>query len=39
MREEFAGGVEQGLHIFHGILRYAGGRGGLSGEAGKVGSL
>jgi TonB family protein len=27
------------LHVFQGILRYAGGRGGLSGKAGKVGSL
>jgi TonB family protein len=25
-------GVERGLHVFHGILRYAGGRGGLSGN-------
>jgi len=31
--------VEEGLHIFHGILRYAGGRGGLSGKVGKVGNM
>jgi len=31
--------VEEGLHTFHGISRYAGGRGGLSGNARKVGSI
>ena len=30
--------VERGLHIFQGILRYAGGRGGLTGKVAKVGN-
>ena len=30
--------MEEGLHIFYSILRYASGRGGLSCNVGKVGS-
>jgi TonB family protein len=31
--------VEEGLHVFHSILRYAVARGGLSGSVGKVGNI
>jgi TonB family protein len=30
--------VGEGLHVFHNILRYAGGRGGLTGKVEKVGN-